>query len=1435
MAVIGSSRRQPWSRYKCFVAVYYFVIYFATVNEAHGQLVTTSDQIAKEGDAEVVITCDYSQFTSTAPLAVQWDELDENGTSTNIVNYLKIENGRFKLNKTHEKAELLISQPMRSDSKRIFKCEVQEKYGNIEPSNPATLTVYYLDQPLLDASASTVYEGQSVTFTCSIPDGDPIPHITWYIDGQTVNTNNPSRYEITNNSTGSILKIKSVTGEDDAGRYTCKAESDQFKGEDAKTSGGKGLNIIVYYINVTYEYKSGFATCTAEGHPKPSSVLILQDGEEVKKENNTATIEINDEICQSNLTCYAENGNLNKTMTLENCTEGISEDSGSLYIILVVLIVCLLLWILLLVYFMYYKNIEWNNTDINTVTVEGGEPVMMSWKYRPSIARFKTFEITKEDKVLGSNQKQFSSCKTVCQFVCYCCAYFCGFFCIEYCDKSFEYNIKDKMKHLSSSGSGEEYWMMVTERERPDGAEVPAVVIKSSLPKQTAGTEETAALPKSGEITKTNTVDEGSELLAEHQETSAKDLNERSKTSYSVATNGRGRISLTVSNPVRSDSGEYNCNIEGSRQQYTGVNNLSVYWIEMVAPKYSTKRDVSNVEMKCRYGPSDMPLICYKWKKIRKDGTTEIEDCEKDSRFEVTSCQNNILSLKIKNVILGDAGMYQCEVKPVNGGQILKDTTHLTVKEDAIKIDIPDVITNESLNVKLFLNLTYVDDSAAISNVTWYKHFEDEAKERLTSLQPPYSTPRCQSAYEDKSKVYLKINNVESEDARKYTCEVQVEGRQKIYKCFGRLEVQGPVLTMENKELHTVEGGNARIPFYVSPIQKQINKFIFYKFEKEIADSLTIFRRFKIKYSEDKLTGFLEISNVKSSDAGDYRCKCVIEGKDVYSTKSRLEVTKAYIRLNDGLVMNGEKAVLTCKYGLDNQVKYVNWYKKTGDESQEEKIEKVPERCKVTHDRLNQTSLEFQEVTLADAGEYICELTTATEITKGKLSETHTSSAHLHVQYIKLNDCLATHGDKAVLTCKYGIENQVKYVNWYKKTADQDIMIFTSDKSQEKKIKKAPEGCKAIFKENESSLVFEQVSLADAGEYMCKVKEKLPSHTASAHLHVQCDVFTEQVKTRHPAVVFINSHFIIFCEENNSDVIMRRGKLNGKSLIEWKKAKIIFNEKETCFQNLVPIVTDKENGKMTLMCVRQNNNTKERKIIRMKSDDNGVNWTEPEDVQLDLKGLPIYFISLGDGVCLHSGKLVVAGVWTLKDNESIEKKLFVMTGTNDGDTWDIVTAVKSPYATLGGHTQVFEYANDNVYISCSLEDCKQRFRVYGDEGFRTFNVKTEDAQLETNPECQGGIVRLPTKTNQFYQIAMASHGNETKDLTLHLSEDGCKTWCQFNTLGAVNAEESDLAYYSVKEGKEEAKGIVCVYSYSSETEGYKIGMQLISNKEIMLM
>ncbi|XP_071957668.1 uncharacterized protein [Antedon mediterranea] len=956
-----------------------------------------------------------------------------------------------------------------------------------------------------------------------------------------------------------------------------------------------------------------------------------------------------------------ENGNLNDTATLENCrpkagrpTDGptgnmkvISEDSGSSYaIILIILFVGLLTWLLLLVYFIFYKNIEWSNQDNDIVRVEGGNPVVMSFKYRPSIARFKTFEIKKDNKVLGSNQKQFISCKTVCQFVCYCCLYFFGFFCIEYCINKVKYNNKDKKKHGRSSGNrgGEEYQMMVIERQGPDGAELPAVVIQ--LPNKDTTTDETAvqqptAATESEQSSETNPDDEDTELLAQHQATSdvnteiseeeAKDSNERSD-KHSMFTNGRGKIGLTVSNLVISDSGEYNCNIEGNRQPGQGVKNLTVYWIERKNHGYSTEEGINNFEMKCRYGPSDMPLTGYKWKKIKEDGTTEIEDCSQDSRFEVTSYQNSILSLKIKNVILGDAGMYQCEVKPVDGEKILKDTTHLTVKEDVIKMEISDVTIYEGFkSATLLLNIRYVDDSANISKITWcIKYVEGDAKMLLTS---PDSRYECEYL-DSKNSVCFNINNVEPEDEGEYICEVEVKGRQKIYRCSGRLTVKGPI-KMDIPDVITNKGVEC---------DKLLLKLTYFDKSAEISN-ITWYKQVEGEAKELTSWQSPNPTSVQSPDPTS------IQSPDPTSVQSPDPTS---VQSPDPTSVQSPDP--TSVQSPDP----------TSVQSPDPTSSQSPEptsRYEIGFVGQSNVYLNISNVEFEDAGEYICEVKIA-----GR-QKTYSCSGTLTVQDMTLNDCLVTVEDKAVLTCRYQIKNPVKSINWYKKTCGEYKMIFTSDTFNQK-IANVPERYKATFKDNETSLEFEQVSVTDAGEYMCKLEiEHCTPMTKLANLSVQFDVFTgvdELGNTyRHPAVVFLNSHLLVFCVKNNSDVIMRRGKMNKKSFIEWEESRVILHEKDTSYHNPVPIVTN--NGKVILMCVKNENNTKERKMIRLNSDDNGENWIEACNVE----NSPGDIQSLGHGVCLDSGKLIIAGVENLDNNE---RKLFVMTSTDNGDTWDIVYA-----------------------------------------------------------------------------------------------------------------------------------------------------------------
>ncbi|XP_033119052.1 hemicentin-1-like [Anneissia japonica] len=410
-------------------------------NEAYNQLVSISDQVVKEGDARVVLSCDYSKVNSTLNI-IRWDEVNNAGATLipGIVSDKMMVNGRYSLETQPGKANLVVSKPGRNDSGRFFQCQIRIANGDyIHSPYPANITVYYLDEPVATASASIVNEGKSVNLTCSKLDGDPVPNsISWYKDGQALNVTdtsifttsedeleihikfatsadgglytckaesdqfnredgktsapfnltvnkyyldkpvitasekivyegdsvtltcstpdgNPDPNSITWYKNGQALNstnttkitkledtikihIKAATV-DNGGRYTCKTESDKFKGENGKTSAPFDLRIIEFYISLKFKSEICIATCIADSYPKPSYVMIFQDGNKMETGELSASVEINEHICKSNITCFAENGEVNATEKLKSCNPGVSNSQPTTQKTLIVVVI----------------------------------------------------------------------------------------------------------------------------------------------------------------------------------------------------------------------------------------------------------------------------------------------------------------------------------------------------------------------------------------------------------------------------------------------------------------------------------------------------------------------------------------------------------------------------------------------------------------------------------------------------------------------------------------------------------------------------------------------------------------------------------------------------------------------------------------------------------------------------------------------------------------------------------------------------------------------------------------------------------------------------------------------------------------------------------------------------------------------------------------
>ncbi|XP_033114275.1 uncharacterized protein LOC117114697 [Anneissia japonica] len=480
---------------------------------------------------------------------------------------------------------------------------------------------------------------------------------------------------------------------------------------------------------------------------------------------------------------------------------------------------------------------------------------------------------------------------------------------------------------------------------------------------------------------------------------------------------------------------------------------------------------------------------------------------------------------------------------------------------------------------------------------------------------------------------------------------------------------------------------------------------------------------------------------------------------------------------------------------------------------------------------------------------------------------------------------LAFEGEKsATFKCDYRLKSNVDIQRWIKKTSKGNQVIYTSENLEKFKTKTEVQKYEADFDQKSAQLKINQVEVADAGVYSCEVvSKKLPTNTQRkkfANLVVPLDVFGSALVRekphvyRHPAVVFADMHFFVFCEEqvaeNYTKGLLRRGKLKEHSRIEWEPEQPILDMKNTRFENLVPIVVDEKKGDVILVCVERTAQQDCCKLVQLSSTDKkpwsgkaDVNLKWPEDMQ---NGAEICFIGPGHGLCLQSGHLAVAGFF--KFSEHVH--LCMLISENKSETWEVVPIISSiiDSASFGNHAQIVEYAKNQVCITCSLANCQQRFnvflkyKVYKDKleptlikanpecqiveyaknqvCITTSLRKLEPTLIEANPGCQVGIVSIPDeKKGRFNFVAFTNPADKShfKDLSVRLSKDGCETWTDpLYTLGRKFAKSSDLAYYKVKGFFTDDKGIACVYENINATDMnnncYSIVMQLISLDEI---
>ncbi|XP_033109207.1 uncharacterized protein LOC117110555 [Anneissia japonica] len=120
---------------------------------------------------------------------------------------------------------------------------------------------------------------------------------------------------------GELIASVKINKEVCQSNITCYAENGKVNATNPleKCNTDNQIDFIL-----VFKSENGIATCTAKGHPNPFRVMIYKYGKITESGEGKASVKINDDICQSNITCYAENGEVNATEPLKSCNTGLS-------------------------------------------------------------------------------------------------------------------------------------------------------------------------------------------------------------------------------------------------------------------------------------------------------------------------------------------------------------------------------------------------------------------------------------------------------------------------------------------------------------------------------------------------------------------------------------------------------------------------------------------------------------------------------------------------------------------------------------------------------------------------------------------------------------------------------------------------------------------------------------------------------------------------------------------------------------------------------------------------------------------------------------------------------------------------------------------------------------------------------------------------------
>ncbi|MGA1606806.1 MAG: sialidase family protein [Planctomycetota bacterium] len=309
---------------------------------------------------------------------------------------------------------------------------------------------------------------------------------------------------------------------------------------------------------------------------------------------------------------------------------------------------------------------------------------------------------------------------------------------------------------------------------------------------------------------------------------------------------------------------------------------------------------------------------------------------------------------------------------------------------------------------------------------------------------------------------------------------------------------------------------------------------------------------------------------------------------------------------------------------------------------------------------------------------------------------------------------------------------------------------------------------------------------------------------------------------RIPALIVTpKGTLLAFCEGRHAsssdtgdiDLLMRRSTDGGET---WSATQVIFDDAENTCGNPCPVV-DHETGRVVLLSTWNDGRDHESRIIAgesidtrrifvLRSEDDGVTWTEAEEITGTAKqpDWTWYATGPGNGIQIqegpHRGRLVVP----CDHIEAGTRRYYshCILSEDGGKTWR--RGAKTPRDQVNECT-VAELPGGRLVLNMRNYDRTQRRRqtAVSDDGGATW---TDQGFVDALPEpiCQASLLRADREEGTFLLFSNPASATGRVRMTVRLSQDEGATW----TDGVV-LHEGPSAYSCLAAHPE--SGIACLF------------------------